>query len=362
MEKNFIYTLSNPITKEIKYIGKTFNIKRRLYGHLSKHSLLKRSKKNSWIKSLINKKLLPIIEILDEVEKSESNFYEIFYISLFKSWGFKLLNMTEGGDGNHIKGRKNSEEYKIKQKINSPNRKSVGQYDLEGNLIKTYYSISEAAKYTNSNRTHISNCCNNRKSSITHNWFIWKFIEKNDFNKVEEKIIPIKKYEKTKRKKITKEKVVKENFKIEKPKLPRPNITKIKVFTLNGELLEICNGYRDIEEKYKCHRELVSRCCKEKGFYQTKNLTFRYENDYFDYVPYKNFRNNKTYKIGLYKEDGELIKSFNSLKDAVSDTKIGKQYISKNCNDNLDGNNNKVFNRKKEYFIFKFLYNPYDVR
>ena len=45
MEKNFIYTLSNPITKEIKYIGKTFNIKRRLYGHLSKHSLLKRSKK-----------------------------------------------------------------------------------------------------------------------------------------------------------------------------------------------------------------------------------------------------------------------------------------------------------------------------
>ena len=64
----------------------------------------------------------------------------------------------------------------------------------------------------------------------------------------------------------------------------------------------------------------------------------------------------------MYKEDGELIKSFNSLKDAVSDTKIGKQYISKNCNDNLDGNNNKVFNRKKEYFIFKFLYNPYDIK
>jgi len=343
MEKNFIYTLSHPITEEVRYIGKTNNIQKRLRSHLSNHQLLDKTKKNNWIISLLRDNLIPKIEVLDETTDNNINELEIFYISLFKSWGFRLLNMTDGGDGNcNIKGIKKSQESKIKNLVNSPHRKSVGQYDIYGDLIKEYHSIREAANETNSDRTHISRCCNNKKNYLTHNGFIWKFIENiNEYGVIEQKKVDLIKYD--------------------KPKLQRVNITKIKVFTLTGELLEICNGYRDIEEKYGCHRELVRRCCKEKGFYQTKNLTFRYENDEFDYVPYKNFRNNKTYKIGLYNEDGELIQSFNSLKDAVADTKIGKQYISKNCNDNLEGDNIKVFNRKKEYFIFKFLDNPYEI-
>lgn len=343
MKKNFIYTLSHPITEEIRYIGKTNNIEKRFNKHLSNHGLLEKSKKNNWIISLLKDNLLPKIEVLDETTENNINELEIFYISLFRSWGFRLLNMTEGGDGASWVGKKHTKESKIKQLINSSNRKSVGQYDLENNLIKEYHSIREAANETNSDRRHISNCCNKEKIHHTHNGFIWRFIEKiNNYEVVEQKKVDLIKYD--------------------KPKLQRANITKIKVFTLTGELLEICNGYRNIEEKYGCHRELVSRCCKEKGFYQTKNLTFRYENDEFDYVPYKNFRNNKTYKIGLYNEDGELIQSFNSLKDAVADTKIAKQYISKNCNDNLEGNNIKIFNRKKDYFIFKFLDNPYLVK
>jgi len=382
MEKKFIYTLSHPITEEIRYIGKTNNIEKRLRSHLSNHQLLDKTKKNNWIISLLRDNLIPKIEVLDETTDNNINELEIFYISLFKSWGFRLLNMTDGGDGISWKGKKHSEESKIKNLVNSPHRKSVGQYDIYGDLIKEYHSIREAANETNSDRSHISRCCNNKKSYYTHNGFIWKFIENiNEYGVIEQKKVNLIKYDKPKKEKIVKpiivkvkkEKIIKEKIikpkvekvdliKYDKPKLQRANITKIKVFTLTGELLEICNGYRDIEEKYGCHRELVSRCCKEKGFYQTKNLTFRYENDEFDYVPYKNFRNNKTYKIGLYNEDGELIQSFNSLKDAVADTKIAKQYISKNCNDNLEGNNIKIFNRKKDYFIFKFLDNPYLVK
>ena len=310
MEKNFIYTLAHPTTGEIRYIGKTNNIEKRLKSHLSNHSLLEKSKKNNWIISLLREKLVPKIEILDETTENNINELEIFYISLFKYWGFRLLNMTEGGDGIDWTGKKHTQESKIKQLINSFHRKSVGQYDLENNLIKEFHSIREAANETNSDRRHISKCCNKQEIHHTHNGFIWKFIEKiNNYDVIEQKKVNLIKYD--------------------KPKTTRPNITKIKVFTLTGELLEICDGYRDIEEKYECHRGLVSRCCKEKGFYQTKNLTFRYENDDFDYVPYKKFRNSKTYKIGLYNECGELIKSFNSLKDVVSDTKIGKQYISK---------------------------------
>ena len=121
MEKKFIYTLSHPITEEIRYIGKTNNIEKRLRSHLSNHALLEKSKKNNWIISLLRNNLIPKIEVLDETTDNNINELEIFYISLFRSWGFRLLNMTEGGDGNcNIKGIKKSQESKIKNLVNSP--------------------------------------------------------------------------------------------------------------------------------------------------------------------------------------------------------------------------------------------------
>jgi predicted DNA-binding protein YlxM (UPF0122 family) len=53
--------------------------------------------------------------------------------------------------------------------------KSVIQYDLSGNYIKKYNSIVEAAKLTNSNSSRISACCNNRIKSS--NGYIWKYKE-----------------------------------------------------------------------------------------------------------------------------------------------------------------------------------------
>ena len=56
--KYYIYTLSHPITNEVKYIGKTNNISKRYSAHLNDKS---KSYKNSWIKSLLNEDLLPVI-------------------------------------------------------------------------------------------------------------------------------------------------------------------------------------------------------------------------------------------------------------------------------------------------------------
>lgn len=54
-------------------------------------------------------------------------------------------------------------------------KKAVGQYDLQNKLIKTYPSISEAARQNNISFSSISLCCNGyRKTS--HN-YRWKFIE-----------------------------------------------------------------------------------------------------------------------------------------------------------------------------------------
>lgn len=38
-----------------------------------------------------------ILEIIDEVETSEYGFWEKYYISLYKSWGFNLMNKRSGG-------------------------------------------------------------------------------------------------------------------------------------------------------------------------------------------------------------------------------------------------------------------------
>jgi hypothetical protein len=96
MKKVFIYELIDPVTNETRYIGKTDNLKRRYKGHLNDKN---KTHKTNWIKNLKNKDLKPVLNIIDEINKNEADFWEIFYISLYKSWGCKLTNTTSGGEG-----------------------------------------------------------------------------------------------------------------------------------------------------------------------------------------------------------------------------------------------------------------------
>ena len=112
MQKIYIYELIDPITDETRYIGKTSNLKNRLYGHIfrTKTNIVFCYKEN-WIRSLLKQNLKPIMNIIDEVDESESNFWERFYISLYKSWNCKLTNLTNGGDGgNSMLGIKQSKQ------------------------------------------------------------------------------------------------------------------------------------------------------------------------------------------------------------------------------------------------------------
>ena len=134
MKTVWIYTLSDPITLEIKYVGKTFRIGRRLNDHLKCNG---KSKKDAWIKSLLNKNVKPILEIVEITDEKNCNWLEQYWISQFIAWGFKLKNMTEGGDGSFgltpwnkgLKGVfKHSEKSKIKM---SEQRK--GKFSGENN-------------------------------------------------------------------------------------------------------------------------------------------------------------------------------------------------------------------------------------
>lgn len=98
LETTFIYTLEHPITNEIRYIGKTSNPKKRLRDHINVNK--NNTYKEQWVNGLKSKNLLPILNILDVVPLCDWEFWEIFYIDLFKSWNFRLTNIATGGGSN----------------------------------------------------------------------------------------------------------------------------------------------------------------------------------------------------------------------------------------------------------------------
>lgn len=112
-----IYGLIDPMTQELRYIGKSKNSKKRLIKHISERNL-RETYKDRWLRKLYDQNLKPEIIIIDNVEEHEWEFWEIHYISYFKSIGCKLTNGTKGGDQPpSTKGRKHTEESKIKMSL-----------------------------------------------------------------------------------------------------------------------------------------------------------------------------------------------------------------------------------------------------
>lgn len=153
---NYIYTLTDPRDFKVKYIGKTNNIKKRLYRHITESN--GNSKKDNWIKKLNEINLSPIIEVLDTCEDDYINKLEIYWISQFISWGFELKNTTNGGDGGWDNVRHTNESIE-KMRNNNPNMKSVIMFDREMNPLKKFKSLREASRETGLERPFILRSC-----------------------------------------------------------------------------------------------------------------------------------------------------------------------------------------------------------
>lgn len=93
-----IYTLTDPIDHQVKYIGQTITpLVARLYSHCKVNGSM--TKKKAWIISLKNKGLVPTIELLEVHDTKEaSNEAEVFWIAYFRFLGFQLKNLATGGN------------------------------------------------------------------------------------------------------------------------------------------------------------------------------------------------------------------------------------------------------------------------
>lgn len=185
-----IYTLNDPKTNIIRYVGQTcYSLEDRLKRHLRAKD---KSHRTNWIKSLKNLNLKPNIILIEEnLTKEECNLLEKYYIKTFRELGVNLVNMTDGGEGSQgfrhseqskqllskLRRESNTEEHKnylrlcgIKQwenateeellnnKLNQPNRKTILQCDMNGNIIKEFISLREVQRKLGYFRANISPC------------------------------------------------------------------------------------------------------------------------------------------------------------------------------------------------------------
>lgn len=150
-----IYLITNKINNK-KYVGQSTDIEYRWHQHClnvnrsNKKSLIKSAMKHYGVENFTFEILeICLPEDLDEKEKFYISKYNTYYLAE-ESNGY---NMTFGGEGQNGNGKK------------------VKQYDLNGNFIKEYNSIIEAARQCNVSDTGISNCCAKRRKQC--GGFLW---------------------------------------------------------------------------------------------------------------------------------------------------------------------------------------------
>lgn len=185
----YIYTLSDPLTEEIRYVGKTSQPLRRAY----EHSYLRREEnthKKNWISKLKKKGNAPLFEIIDEVDIEEWQFWEKYWVSQIRSWGYNnLLNHTNGGDGSTFgnkgsftKGRAPWNKGMKGRKLKSD--KHVFQYSgLTGNFLREWSTAKKAGSELNINVEGIGQCCRGKIRSA--GGYVWEYSLKETVKIVE---------------------------------------------------------------------------------------------------------------------------------------------------------------------------------
>jgi hypothetical protein len=293
----FIYTLADPISKEIKYIGKSKNLKHRLEHHMSPYSLKESwTPKNKWLRYLKNNNMKPIMEILDEGDENNIDDLEIYWIAQFKAWGFKLKNSTLGGQPPNPKGYKLKKEHVENLKLSIKKKKIVLQYNLDNTFIAEYESEKEAHRQTN--LYHIGDCCRGHRKQCGEYYFRFKdnyfpYIKRVDY--------------------WTGTHHSKES--INKMKMNHPLRKIICQYDINtNKLLNEFDSSHEAEQKLGLCRNHITRCCKGvQNYNSVGGYYFRFKDNYFSYIN-SNYHGIKVIKMD---EKYNILEEFSSISKSI---------------------------------------------
>lgn len=172
---------------EHSYIGSAKNLKRRLNEH--KKTMMSYSHHNHTIQNCYNKYGIDAFsfEILEYCEQDVLIEREAFYIKLLKPDMNHILDPVNIVRDETYKQRLSKSKKRYFETHRPVNIKEVHQYSLSGDYIKSFSSITDAAKSIGVGVTAIAACCNNRVKTAYK--FRWSF---NKYDKLPELIKNIK--------------------------------------------------------------------------------------------------------------------------------------------------------------------------
>jgi group I intron endonuclease len=116
----YIYGLVDPRNQQIRYVGRTINLHKRLNAHINgrePHS----EHKQRWIDQIKSDGSIPEIVTLETSTEDGWKEAERFWISYFRYIGANLTNISNGGQG--IGGKRFSEEDKMRMSVTRKGKK-----------------------------------------------------------------------------------------------------------------------------------------------------------------------------------------------------------------------------------------------
>ena len=174
MSTTSIYALIDPSSYDVRYIGKSSNIKLRIANHLCPSSLKKNTHKNNWLKKL---KIKPIVKILCVCKIQNANKLEKAFITKYKNLGAKLTNGTIGGDGwpegtsmPKTKARKNASKLL---------RKPVYVIQIKSKRKRYFKQIKDCAKFLKTDTRTVSFHLTKRKVKSIKGYQVFYVNQKN---------------------------------------------------------------------------------------------------------------------------------------------------------------------------------------
>jgi hypothetical protein len=180
METTNIYVLIDPRDGKVRYVGKANNISQRYQAHLNRARDHQTHKRN-WINELKKLKLKPILSIIDEVPIHEWVYWEEYWITQMKAWGFNLTNHTNGGDGCTFG---NQTSFKKGQ----GGKKVVG-YNSNYEKVYEFETAEDATKYLKTHRSSIPRCASGKSKTIKNiAWFYYSKIDKINYDSLKQLI------------------------------------------------------------------------------------------------------------------------------------------------------------------------------